>query len=315
MSTGITQNDLKLNFDRYESKVRGSPMFPCGAYLTDMTSGGIKEIPWHWHEEIEVIVVNAGTVLLNINGENCTLREGEGLFINSNTLHSARAANKTGCILYSLVFSASLLSGTTESVFEQKYVRPLVNCQALPFVPFCRDYEWASQAANRIRDAYDAHDKEQYGYELVVREELTRMWHLLVTNNQLIIQQQKTSEDKDINRVRAMMDFLHNHYAEKISLPQLSAVANISERECLRCFNKITRESPMQYLSKYRISIASRLLSDTGMTITEICTQTGFDNPSHFSRTFKQHMQCTPTSYRKKMQMTAKKNIGVGELR
>ena len=291
---------MTLNEDGRELKVRGSPMYPCSAYRTDMTTHGIEELSWHWHEDVEVIFVTYGIVIININGEHCSLREGEGVFINSNSLHSARAASESGCILHSLVFAAGLLSSTTESVFEQRYMRPLLKCQVLPFVPFLCGKEWEIQASKCIRDAYDVHKEEQYGYELIVREKLSHMLYLIVTNKQSVIEQQQPSKDKDVHRVKLMLDYLHNNYADNVSLQQLSAIAFISERECLRCFKKTLGVSPMQYLLKYRVSMATQLLSDTSLTVIEICTQTGFGNSSHFARAFRHYMQCSPTDYRKR---------------
>jgi len=294
------KNGMDLYSVSHESKIRGSPMFPCGAYWSDMTDPSMKEIQWHWHKEIEVLVVVFGVVHLNVNGELLSLQKGEGAFINSSVLHAASVADEVGCKLISLVFSDSLLSGSVESVYEQRYIRPVLNCHSLPFVQLCSDTEWSGEMALCIRDAYKAYNEEAFGFELVVREKLSHMWYLLVTNNRHILEQQYVSENTGITRVKAMMELLHQKYAERINLQQLAAAVNISERECLRCFKSTIGVSPMQYLQKYRISVSARYLSETSMTITEIGMQTGFESPSHFARSFKHFMQCTPTDYRRR---------------
>jgi len=296
------QNDLvgrELNADDYESVVRGTPMFPCGAYLTNMSGAAMEEIPWHWHEDIEVLLVRSGVVRVNISGENFSLKNGEGAFINSSVLHSACVTDKTRCTLISLVFNANLLSGSAESVFEQRYVRPLLLCRSLPYVRLNADDEWSGRAVSCIKDAYEAYNEGKYGYELIVREKLSQIWYLLVTNKQPIIEKQHISEDKDVFRIKAMISYLHQRYAERINLDQIAAAANISQRECLRCFRSTIGISPMQYLLKYRLSVSARLLSETPLTITEICMQSGFEDPSHFARAFKSLLLCTPSEYRK----------------
>jgi transcriptional regulator GlxA family with amidase domain len=100
-----------------------------------------------------------------------------------------------------------------------------------------------------------------------------------------------------------MLDFLHQHYAEPLELQQIAAAANISERECLRCFQKTIRMAPIQYLLKYRVSVSARLLADTDAPITEICNQIGFDSPSYFSKIFKRFICFTPTAYRKRQRI------------
>ena len=293
------QFELYINADGYESKTRGSPMFPCGAYWWDLNDSDADKIPCHWHEEIEVLIAVSGALQLHINGEHHYLSAGEGAFINSNVLHAICGADETDSVLNSLVFSASLLSGPAESVFEQRYVRPVLNCRSLPIALFRIGEEWTRKAAQCIRDAYDAYNEEKNGYELIVREKLSHMWYLLITNMQPVIERQYVSEDKDIVRIKEMMHYLHQHYDEKINLREIATAANISERECLRCFNKVIGTTPMKHLNRYRISVAAGLLANSGKNVTEICRLTGFESTSHFALTFKKMLEMTPSEYRK----------------
>jgi len=291
-----------LNIDEkgYESTTRGNPMFPCSAYWWDLTDPMLDEIPWHWHEEIEVLVVKSGALHLRINDKHYILYEGDGAYINANTIHSIRTSCEAVSTLNSLVFNAEILSGTYESVFNQRYVRPLTNCHSLPFILLRANNELENGIIKNIMDAYEACDGERYGYELVVREKMSQMLYSIVINNHRILQQQQSkSEDKDIIRLKIMLNFIHNNYTERISLQQIAASASVSERECLRCFNKTLGISPIQYLLKHRVTVAARLLSNSSLTITEVCIRAGFDIPSHFSRTFKSYMMNTPTEFRK----------------
>lgn len=293
---------LILDTGRRELEVRGTPMFPCGGY--NVTG----DIPWHWHEEIEVVVVRSGTLHVSLTGMDFTLQKGEGAFINSNVLHSIQIVGDAGCTYNSFVFHANLISGATESVFEQRYVRPLLGCDILPGVTFYCEIEWQRQAVQCIREAYEAYDMEDFGYELLVRENLSHMWYLIVKNMQSVMEQQNQSESQDTVRIKVMLDFLHQHYTEPLELQQIAAAASISERECLRCFQKNIGMAPIQYLLKYRVSVSARLLADTDAPITEICNQIGFDSPSYFSKIFKRFMCSTPTIYRKR-QRELLKNI------
>jgi len=320
---------LNINEDGYESATRGSPMFPCSAYWWDLTNSMCDEIPWHWHEEIEVLTVKSGALRLCINNKHYILNKGDGAFINSNIVHSIRTAENEISTLNSLVFNADILEGAAESVFAQKYVRPLLRCRELPFIPFRADYkneqtqtnneqtqtnndwththndwtqtnnDWTQTAARNISDAYKAYDEEKYGYELIIREKLSQMLYLIVMNNRQTINQKHKNEDKDTIRLKTMISYLHKNYPESIKLHQIAGAANVSQRECLRCFKKTIGISPIQYLLKLRVSVAAKLLTDTDSTMTEICDKTGFDNPSHFSRVFKSFMAKTPSEYRK----------------
>lgn len=79
--------------------------------------------------------------------------------------------------------------------------------------------------------------------------------------------------------------------------------ADISERECLRCFRKTIQLSPIQYLLKYRIMQgAEMLLRNPAWTISEVAALCGFDSPSNFAKLFKRFYNCAPREYRQREQ-------------
>lgn len=82
-------------------------------------------------------------------------------------------------------------------------------------------------------------------------------------------------------------------------MSDISSSAGISERECLRCFQKTIQLSPIQYLLKYRIMQgAEMLLKNPADSISETAVFCGFDSPSNFAKTFKRFYNCTPREYR-----------------
>lgn len=62
----------------------GTPAFPIACYHDDLQA---EPVPWHWHEELEILLVSEGTILATAAGEKYRLTVGEGLFINAGVLH------------------------------------------------------------------------------------------------------------------------------------------------------------------------------------------------------------------------------------
>lgn len=295
--------ELSLSKDRQELGIQGTPMFRCGGYVSDLRSTGSGSIPWHWHDEIELMVVASGSVLLQLSAGQHILHQGEGVFINSNVLHSMHRTNDGECCLHSFVFHPSFISGALESAIDHKYMRPLVNNTDIPFIAFHRDVQWQWKALVAIQTAYEAFSDEGYGYELFVRNELARVCHLMIMQMQPVIEKGNNSERTEALRVKEMLQFIHQFYAEGIGVKEIADRANVSQRECLRCFRAVIGTSPMQYLIKYRISVATKLLTDTELSVTEIGTRCGFSSPSYFAETFRRIIRSTPTAYRKKTVM------------
>lgn len=292
--------DFKLDKKNRELEVRGTPLFPCGAYFSDIISNVTGDIPWHWHDEIEVIIIKQGPIKISISGTDYLLQTGEGIFINSNVLHSAYVIDDQPCLLNSLVFHKELLCDTNENIFKQRYIQPLAHCNALPSIPLYPHIKWQQEALDCIVTAYEAYESEEFGYELVIRNQLSHLWYLLIKHHQEPLEQPQI-ENQEMKRLKKMLNFIHQHYDKGLEASQIAASANISVRESQRCFQKHIKMSPMQYLLKYRISVSASLLIQTDETITEISNKVGFDSPSYYTKTFKRFMNISPTDYRKKL--------------
>ncbi|MDB8575734.1 AraC family transcriptional regulator [Turicibacter sanguinis] len=291
--------DLNLDKKNRELEVRGTPLFPCGAYFSDIINNVTGDIPWHWHDEFEVIVIKKGPIKISVSGTDYLLQTGEGLFINSNVLHSVYVFNDQPCLLNSLVFHKELICDTNENIFKQRYIQPLANCNALPSIPLYPHIKWQRIAIDCILTAYEAYESEKFGYELFIRNQLSHLFYLLVKHHQEALQQPQI-ENQEMKRLKKMLNFIHENYSKGVEVGQIAASANISIRECQRCFQKHVQMSPMQYLLKYRISVSAGLLFQTDATITEICNKVGFDSPSYYTKIFKRFMNTSPTAYRKK---------------
>lgn len=214
--------------------------------------------------------------------------------INSNVLHYAAAVGE--CRLRSLVFSPLLITGNVSSVYSEKYIQPLISCTAFSGLFIDAETEHISGLFNA---AFEALAQESRGFEFIVRENLSRICFYLYEQyeRQLAKKEQKLNQD-DV-RIRKMLAFIHKSFAEPLSLADISNAADISERECMRCFQKTIQISPVQYLLKCRMMRGAELLTgDRGKSISEIAMNCGFDNPSNFAKLFRRYYNCTPREYR-----------------
>ena len=101
------------------------------------------------------------------------------------------------------------------------------------------------------------------------------------------------------NRITDVINYIHEHYSEDISLEELSSKFFVSQYYLCREFKKYTNRTIIQYVNVTRIMKAQRQIMETDKNLTQISLENGFSNLTHFNRVFKSVTGQTPSSYRK----------------
>ena len=101
-------------------------------------------------------------------------------------------------------------------------------------------------------------------------------------------------------RLQIMMQYIHEHYAEEITLEMIAASASISKSGALHIFQSGIHCSPVAYLIQYRLAQAARQLYTTQKSVASIANETGFTSAGYFCRKFRQYYNRSPKEYRKK---------------
>jgi AraC-like DNA-binding protein len=293
---GLQQCGLNLNSSKKELKSHGTMDFPCAGYNEIHTDQPDDCVPWHWHDEIEIIYVTSGTLKVLVPPASYTVTKDSGVIINAGLLHYAEAQPQ--CVLHSLVFSQVLITGAADSVYAKKYMQPLISC------PEFRSYKFSKakdpEMADDFTTAFQALAEDRPGYEFIVRERLSHLCYATYRVYEDLITVKQVSHNLDDTRIRAMLDFIQNRYAGPVTLAQIADAAGIGERECLRCFERLLHISPMQYLLKYRVMQGAEMLkTEPEKSVADIATACGFDSPSYFSKLFRRYIGSTPFTYRK----------------
>jgi AraC-like DNA-binding protein len=99
--------------------------------------------------------------------------------------------------------------------------------------------------------------------------------------------------------VNGVLSFLNTHYEEKITVAATAARFHTNRTTLSAAFKQATGLSLVAYVSKIRMQIASSLLRNTVLKVYEIMARVGFNDTSHFLKTFKKHTGHTPARFRK----------------
>lgn len=275
----------------------GTTAFPIAFYHDDL---GYAEVPWHWHGELEAVVISEGCCTVAAGKEKFTIRAGEGFFINSGVLHGCWDLEDSGCRFHSMVFHPRLVGGSLDSVFYQNYVLPLTENQQFQGIHLTREIPWQREALDAIENAWQAGVQEPFGYEFRVRSCLSELVLLLGANVSAARQVRSARPARDGERIKIMLQFIHDHCTEPLDARSIASSANLSQSEALRCFRATIGTTPIQYVRQYRIARAAQMLTETDDHVADIAERCGFSDVSYFTKTFREMKGCAPMQYRKK---------------
>lgn len=285
--------EIKTNENNEELVQHGDYEFPCAVYFSDIDIYTASEIAWHWHKEIEIVVLYEGNVSLETAKESIILKKGEGVFINSEELHYFKKIGDEKCVLISYVFDKSLVIGDKGSIIERKYIEPLVQNKTLSL------FKISETLSRKLEEVFFEYEDKKFGVEINIRNILSSVLLEIIIENREKLIEKKIYKNLDSQRIKGMLDFIQKNYSNELTLKEIGEAVFIGEREALRCFARTIGISPIEYLKKYRVKVAANLLTTTDLPVTEICIQCGFNSPSYFSKSFQRVFNVTPREYRK----------------
>lgn len=121
----------------------------------------------------------------------------------------------------------------------------------------------------------------------------------VLTQVELALTRSKRLGSEGQRLARAVMAYLHEHYAEQIDREELARYFAVNERYLTRCFHQEMGIPPIAYLNRYRVRRACQMLEAGGMSITDVALSTGFSDSAYFARVFQRETGVTPSAYRR----------------
>ena len=275
-----------------------SPDFPYIASCNELDHymGGF--VPWHWHKEVELFYMESGVLEYDTPKGHFVFPAGTGGMVNSNVLHMTRpqeGIKNTTQILH--IFDTSFISGRQGSRIEQKYIAPLILAPQIELIALFPDTPGQADLLKLLHDSFRLSD-EDFAYEIKLQSVLSEIWYGLFALAEPLMETQG-HYDKANDKIKLMMAYIHEHYADKISVSDIASASFVSTRECYRIFQSNLGISPVEFLLSIRLKRALELLINTKKSIVEIALETGFGNSSYFGKHFKHCYHMSPGEYRR----------------
>lgn len=259
----------------YQQNIIDQP-YPYKIFLTS-----IQDYPPHFHEEYEIIYNLDEPFELGV-GETCiTLECGDIYIVEPRIVHTFKLQY---CPRKRLILQ-----------FKPKsYIQPLKN-------PHLKSSDQHYQGMLKILvSIMKEHEEQIEGHEFAMMAKIYDMMTYIVRqlDKKLCTSEEQFQRLKRTDKLQKVFDYIDSHYRKKITLGDVSAVADYSTYYFTRFFKASTGMTFKEYLNGYRVMAASEELMTTDLSIMDIALEVGFESLKTFNRVFKKLKGCSPTAYR-----------------
>ncbi|AJS58176.1 AraC family ligand binding domain-containing protein [Paenibacillus sp. IHBB 10380] len=259
--TVVFDEDLKLEAYRFE--------------------GIMQKFPNHFHDYYVIGFIEQGKRYLVCNNEEYILNSGDVIIFNPQDPHACEQIDGRTLDYRCINIQPEVM---------REYVLEITGLDYLP--RFTRAVLYQTELAWSLHELHLMILEGQSDFQ---KEEL-----FLFLLEQLLREYSDTEppdpSQELTTEIKIVCEYIESHYADSITLHQLSELTGLSKYHLLRLFTRQKGISPYCYLETIRINHAKRLL-EQGLRPIEVAFQTGFSDQSHFTNFFKKLIGLTPKQY------------------
>ena len=251
----------------------------------------------HKHDHLEIAYVLSGMGRYCIDGEIYQVQEGDLLIINPKVSHQVLACPEavTPATEFFVGFSDIRITGCPDNFFPL----PDGNC-------VLHTTGELSQRLFKICSSMEAENAvRRQGRYFMLKSYLVQMLLLILREQCEPMERPKGCAFASANKkyvVEQVVNYIEDHYSEKISLDQMAENMYLSPFYISRIFKNETGNAPIRHLINIRLEKAKELLENGYPgSIQEVAALVGYDDAYHFSKLFKKRYGLSPSQARRSL--------------
>lgn len=252
---------------------------------------------WHIHPEYELVYVRNGEAEIQVGPSIHKYTDGLLLLVGSNVAHS-NMGNNLHANNYEVVvqIKPEMIDNTLRQLPEFTSINKMMkrSMQGMVFTNLS-DKDIPDLIEGLARQ--DNLNRLLQLFSILSRLASERNYKLLNVSTSV-----GETKSNDYLRMSVVYNFINEQYQRNISIAELAKLTQLTETSFCRFFKKVSGQSFTKFLNEFRVNKACNYLANHKSTITEAMEISGFNDPAHFTRTFKSVSGYTPRDYQKKMQ-------------
>jgi AraC-type DNA-binding domain-containing proteins len=246
---------------------------------------------YHWHSDIELLLVIEGSVIVNTPENEYLLNKDDLFLLNSNKVHSL-ARTKENNTLIAIQFDPKLSKTYFPKLQRIRFLNKLIDKN---------DYPECSKVVKKcLLDFVADYYKKDNGYEFKLMSTLNMIIYYLLkyVPYEEVVEYILFAEQKNLERLSRIIDYIHDNYMHKISLKNLAASENMDMYYMSHLIKKQLGISFQEYLNKKRLEKSVELLTQTNWRNIDVCIESGFSDYRYLCKAFIKEYGCTPSNYK-----------------
>lgn len=258
------------------------------------------EVPLHWHNEMELIYIKKGNGIVSIDLNYHSVSRGDLVIVCPGRIHSITNCDNSRLEYENIIFNINMLlpKECDRNTFEYfGHINNSDNNMTYIIRPADLHYR---EIISFIDEADKVCETFPAGFELKIRSCLYSFFFALHTYYSYTGGSEVSCSlfiDK-MNKLKLIIRYIENNYTHAVSIHDIADECHFSESHFMKFFKQCTGTSFISYLNDYRLLIASRMLTSTDLSVTQIASECGFDNISYFNRCFKKKYGTAPSKMR-----------------
>ena len=293
----MAKRTILVDSARRELEKHGTETFPMTVNHDDLWSFEGKNVPIHWHNDLEINLIREGEAVFQVYQKSYRVRTGEGFLLNRNVPHSCSSPGNEHVRYSTILVRPDFLYGDFGSDVERKCFQPFLQNSAIPCIYLTGFGENGKEILQKLNQVEEAFDRKRFCYDLKIKGLLCEAFAMILYGHRQELTKFVPANLQELERLEKMLNYLNMHFTEVISLQDLADQVHLSREVCCRLFKKMTGKTITGYLEEYRVNKSFSLVQSGQYSMTQITEMVGFSNPSRFASAFRKRFGCNPGEY------------------
>jgi len=256
-------------------------------------------VPLHYHPEIEIMYIMQGRGTRVVGDSVESFSSGDFVLVGSNTPHVWKSNKEHYEERDDLFAECLVLFIPPKTLGDEILPIPEMSAITKMLEDGKRGIKFKKDEAAGLREMMvDIYSLQGMDRMLKVVELLHKMSQCKHTHYLSSIGYESNFEHRDFDRLSRCVEYLLQHYDQKIELETLADLANLTPNSFCRYFKKRTTKTFSEFLTELRLGKACQLLMESDKTISQIAFESGFSSLSNFNDQFKKFKHESPRKYR-----------------